>query len=121
MWNLVRTILIAFALAGFIGQTTAHATPNQVFQNTEAAAGMMDCAETMDMAGEKSGNPGDCCKDMTPDCMAKMGCAAIAAPMPPAPALERPFASRGTRFPVVDVVREGASPLPLKNPPKPLP
>jgi len=119
MWNVVRTLLFALAVAGFVGQSSAHATPFQVLESTGAMA-EMDCAEMMVMA-DKAGGPTSPCGKMTPECIAKMGCAAIAAPMPPAPALERPFASRGTRFPVIDVVREGASPLPLKNPPKPLP
>ena len=120
MWNIVRTLLFALAVAGFVGQSSAHATPVQVAPMTGTMM-EMDCAEMMVMADEAAGGAMIPCSKMTPDCIAKMGCAAIAAPMPPAPALERPFASRGTRFPVIDVVREGASPLPLKNPPKPLP
>ena len=117
MWNIVRTLLFALAVAGFVGQSSAHATPYQVF---EATGGMaeMDCAEMMVMADEPSGGPTAPCDEMTPDCIAKMGCAAVAAPMPPAPTVQRPSARRGMRFDAVDVVREGSGPLPLKNPPK---
>lgn len=117
MWNIVRTLLFALAVAGFVGQSSAHATPFQVF---EATGGMaeMDCAEMMMMADDPSDGPLSPCDEMTPDCIAKMGCAAIAAPMPPAPTMHRPSAPRGTRFDAFDVVREGVGPLPLKNPPK---
>ena len=120
MWNLLRTVLLVFALAGFFGQSTAHAMPIQLFHNAGVGAEAMDCAETMDMAGDTTGNPGDCCKDMTPECVAKMGCAAVASPMPPAPAIEHPLGSGAKSFAEVDVALEGAGPLPLKSPPKPL-
>ena len=117
MWNVVRTLLFALAVAGFVGQSSAHATPFQVF---EATAGMaeMDCAEMMVMADEPSGGAMNPCDEMTPECMAKMGCTVVAAPMPPAPALGHPSAPRQVRFDAVDVVRKGAGPLPLKAPPK---
>ena len=117
MWNIIRTLLFAFAVAGFIGQSSAHATPYQVFESTGSMA-EMDCAEMMVMADEPSGGAMSPCDEMTPDCIAKMGCAVVAAPMPQAPALEHPSAPRQVRFDAVDIVRNGAGPLPLKNPPK---
>lgn len=117
MWNFVRTLLFALAVAGFVGQSSAHATPYQVFESTGGMA-EMDCAEMMVLADERSGGPLSPCDEMTPECMAKMGCAAVAAPMPPAPAVQRPFAPQGIRFDTLNVVREGAGPLPLRNPPK---
>lgn len=119
MWNLVRTLLFALAMTGFVGQASAYATPFQTFEATDGMA-EMDCAEMMVMADEASGGALGPCSEMTPDCIAKMGCAAVAAPVPPASTLARPFAPRATRFTAVNVVREGAGPLPLKNPPKPL-
>ncbi|WP_291838546.1 hypothetical protein [Brevundimonas sp.] len=117
MWNVVRTLLFALAVAGFVGQSSAHATPFQVF---EATGGMteMDCAEMMVMADDSAGGAMSPCSEMTPDCIAKMGCTAVAAPMPRAPILERPFAARGVSFAAGDVVRDGSGPPPLKNPPK---
>lgn len=117
MWNFVRTLLFALAVAGFVGQSSAHATPYQVFESTGGMA-EMDCAEMMVVADEPSGGPLSPCDEMTPECMAKMGCATVAAPIPPAPAVQRPFAPRGIRFDTLNVVRESAGPLPLKNPPK---
>ncbi|MGV9005912.1 MAG: hypothetical protein ACOH1H_04145 [Brevundimonas sp.] len=119
MWNLVRTVLFALAMAGFVGQASAHATPFQTFEATGGAA-EMDCAEMMVMADEASGGAIDPCNEMTPDCIAKMGCAAVVVPVPSALTLARPFAPRAMKFTAVNVVREGAGPLPLKNPPKPL-
>lgn len=117
MWNIVRTLLFALALAGFFGQSAVYATPFQVFESTGGRAGM-DCTEMMAMADEPTGRPFEPCDEMTPGCIAKIGCAAVAAPMPPAATVPRPFAPRGIRFDMIDVVREGAGPLPLKNPPK---
>jgi hypothetical protein len=54
MWNLVRTLLFALAVAGFVGQSSAHATPFQVFEATGGMADM-DCAEMMVMADGPSG------------------------------------------------------------------
>lgn len=119
MWNLVRTLLFALAVAGFVGQSSAHATPFQVFEATGGMADM-DCAEMMVMADGPSGGATSPCDEMTPDCIAKMGCAAVASPMPPAPAFEHPLGSGATSFAEVDVALEGAGPLPLKSPPKPL-
>lgn len=117
MWNIVRTLLFALAVTGFVGQSSAHATPYQVFEATGSMA-EMDCADMMVMADEPSGGATSPCDEMTPDCIAKMGCAAVAAPIPLAPTVQRPFAPRGIRFDTVDIAREGAGPLPLKNPPK---
>lgn len=117
MWNFVRTLLFALAVAGFVGQSSAHATPFDVFESTGGTA-QMDCAEMMVMADEPSGGSMSPCDEMTPDCIAKMGCAAVAGPMPPVPAVQRPCARRAISFDIFDVVREGAGPLPLKNPPK---
>ena len=117
MWNLVRTLLFALAMAGFVGQSSAHATPFEAFEATGVMA-EMDCAEMMVMTDDTAGKGMAPCSEMTPDCIAKMGCAAVAAPLPPAPTVQRPSARRGIRFDAVDVVREGAGPLPHKNPPK---
>ena len=119
MWNFVRTLLFALAMAGFVGQSSAHATPFQAFEATGVMA-EMDCAEMMVMTDEAAGKEPAPCSEMTPDCIAKMGCAAVAAPVPPAPALSRPMAPSAMRFATANVVRKGAGPLPLKDPPKPL-
>lgn len=120
MWNFVRTLLFALAMASFVAQASAHATPFEAFEATGVMA-EMDCAEmimvTTDEAAGKATGP---CSNMTPDCIAKMGCAAVAAPVPPVPALSSPMAASAMQFTTANVVREGAGPLPLKNPPKPL-
>jgi hypothetical protein len=119
MWNAVRTLLFALAMFGFVGQTSAHATPFEVVQATGGMA-QTDCAEMMAMADQAAGKATGPCSEMTRDCIAKMGCAAVAAPVPPAPTLTQPVAPRAMTFATANVIREGAGPLPLKNPPKPL-
>ena len=118
MWNLVRTVLIVLALAGFFGQSTAHAMPVPVFHSAEVQAETMDCAEAMDMATDEAGGPGDCCKDMTPECVAKMGCAAVAAPLPPLVLIPPPVAPLLIAFVNLNITREGAGPAPLFSPPQ---
>jgi len=65
MWNLVRTLLFALAVAGFVGQSSAHATPFQVFEATGGMADM-DCAEMMVMAEQPSGGAMRPCNDLRP-------------------------------------------------------
>lgn len=118
MWHFVRTLLIALALAGFIGQATAHATPVQVFQAAGVMEGMEDCAEMAGMAGVETDRSGNPCENMTPECIAKMGCAAVAPPI-----LSRSTILRAVfRHPIVysrlDVSHEGVGPPPLVFPPK---
>lgn len=114
MWNLIRTLLVALALAGFIGQTSAHATPVQVFQAQDAASAMPGCAEAMQMAD----GMGDCSKGMTGDCMAKMGCTTFAPPIVPPFVLSQLIAKRPMVFTPVNETRTGHSPPPLHAPPK---
>lgn len=117
MWNIVRTLLFALAVAGFVGQSSAHATPFQVFESTGGMA-EMDCAEMMVIAEEPSGGAMNPCDEMTPNCIAKMGCAAVAAPMPSNLTIQRPVARRSIAFFRVNVSRDGAEPDPLHSPPK---
>ena len=117
MWNIVRILLFVLAVAGFVGQSSAYASPVLVLEATSDMS-EMDCAEMMVMADEDAGGALSPCSKMTPDCIAKIGSAAAVAPMSTEPTLERPFAPRAMRFSAIDVVREGAGPLPLKNPPK---
>ncbi len=118
MWNLLRTLLVALALAGFIGQTSAHATPVQVFQSQAAMSSMPGCDEAMRMADGQSGKMGDCSKGMAGDCMAKMGCTAVAPPIVPPFVLSRLIAPRSAAFASVNDTRVGDSPAPLYAPPK---
>ena len=110
-------LLLVGAVLGLLAQEAAFAAaPALPSAETASAAAMSDeCAEMMGIEKSQKSAP---CQGLTLDCIAKMGCAAVAAPMPPAPTVQRPSAPRGLRFAAVDVVREGAGPLPLKNPPK---
>ena len=69
-------LILAGALLGLFGQEAAFAqsTPANLTEYA-AAAGQMtpECAKMMELAkqGQQPGNP---CPEMTPDCVAKMGC-----------------------------------------------
>lgn len=119
MWKFVRTVLFAFALAGFAGQSMVDANPFPVFEATGGLAGM-DCAESMMMADGAIGGAINPCHEMAPECIAKLGCTAVVMLIPATATLVRPEEPRAIWFPAASIVREGASPLPLKNPPKPL-
>ena len=82
-------------------------------------AGMMDCPDQMEMSGEAKNSLPDCCKDMTADCIGKMGCATFAAPMPSETVIPRPAARGLIAYLRVSVSRVGAGPDPLHFPPKP--
>lgn len=118
MWNLIRSLLVALALAGFIGQTSAHATPVQVFQAQDAVSAMPGCAEAMPMADGMVGKMGDCSKGMTADCMVKMGCTTFAPPIVPPFVLSHLISPRPLVFAPVNETRVGHSPPPLYAPPK---
>lgn len=118
MWTAIRTLLLALALAGFIGQATAHATPIQVFQAAGVMDGMEDCAEMAGMAGVQTDRPGNPCENMTPECIANMGCAAVAPPILSRPAIPCAVFRHPIVYLRLDVFREGVGPPPLVFPPK---
>ncbi len=83
-------LLLMGALLGLMGQEAAFARGIPVEQTAQSAAavqtsaGLMsaDCAETMGLAKQKP-QPDKPCQGMTPDCVAKMGCAVAVALIPP--------------------------------------
>lgn len=116
MWNLVRTMIIALAFVGFIGQSTARATPLPVVVDTIEMSS--DCAEMMmDSAGsaDLGGTP---CEDMTPDCIAKMGCTAVSPVLAPEPAALHPLPGPSLSYNPVTTRLDGTAPSPLRDPPK---
>ena len=127
MWNLLRCLIVAFALVGFIGQTTARAMPMTMDVVSEAAAqtgtAMMDCADMPGMADMAKAPPSPFkspCKGMTADCIGKMGCATTATPLPAALSLAGSVVYAAVRFADIDQKHEGvAAQLPF-HPPKAL-
>ena len=129
MWNLIRCLVVMLALAGFVGQTTARATPMMMDQtastSTQAAPAMMNCADMPGMSDmAKAAAPASPtkapCKGMTHDCIGKMGCSTFASPLPAALGVAVPVAYALVTFANVDQTREGvATPLPY-HPPKQL-
>ena len=130
MWTLIRTLLVALALTGFIGQSAAHATPSAAMAPSRAtvpAAAMdmsdccPDCPETGAPASDPASKSKAPCQDMSPACLAKMGCAAAAAiPLPTSAVLKTPIrTSRLAGARPADTDRDGAGPPPLQGPPKP--
>ena len=130
MWTLIRTLLVALALTGFIGQSTAHATPSAAMAPSmamapAAAMDMSDCCPDCPETGAPASDPASKskapCQDMSPACLAKMGCAAAAAiPLPTSAVLKTPIrTSRLAGVRPADTDRDGAGPPPLQGPPKP--
>ena len=78
-------LLLMGALLGLMGQEAAFARvmPVATAESTVAASQMSaDCAEMMGLAQQKP-QPDKPCQGMTPDCVAKMGCAVAVALIPP--------------------------------------
>lgn len=78
-------LLLFGALLGLVGQEAAFARVMPVEKATQSVAATQtsaECAEMMGLAKQKpqSGKP---CQGMTPDCVAKMGCAVVVALIPP--------------------------------------
>ena len=116
MWNLIRAAIIALAFVGFLGQTTARATPLPVV--ADAVEMSSDCAEMMvDQAGASDRDQMPC-KDMTPECVVKMGCTAISPVLAPDSAVSRQFAGPGLSYSPITSRLDGMAPPPLRGPPK---
>lgn len=129
MWHLIRIMVVALAVVGFVGQTTARAMPMMMAPASAsvAAATMakMDCADMPGMADiakapvSKDASKPVPCKGMTPDCMGKMGCATVAPPVPDVASLPHSVSYEGVTFAVLDLTREGVGAWPLYDPPRP--
>jgi hypothetical protein len=80
-------LLLMAALLGLVGQEAAFARAMPVEktgQSVAAAPMSADCAEMMGLATQEP-QPDKPCQGMTPDCIAKMGCAVAVALLPDAP------------------------------------
>lgn len=78
-------LLLLGALIGLMGQEAAfaQALPSQPTEQAAAAAPMsVECAQMMELTKQQP-EPGKPCQGMTPDCVAKMGCAVPVALLPP--------------------------------------
>jgi hypothetical protein len=77
--------LLLGVLLGLLGQEAAfaHVMPVEKIEQTATAAQMnADCAEMMGLT-KQAPQPEKPCQGMTPDCIAKMGCAVPLALIPP--------------------------------------
>lgn len=82
-------IMLVGALVGLLGQETAFANSMPLTwanQNTDAGAMDPGCAEMMGVA--QPDKPEKPCEGMTPECVAKMGCAVPVALVPLLPITE---------------------------------
>lgn len=109
-------LLLMGALFGLLGQVAAfaHVLPAEKSEQTAAAAPMSaECAEMMGLVKQKP-KPEKPCQGMTPDCIAKMGCAVAVALLPDAPIdLAIRSATGGlAQIPVVRLVGRSLTPEP---------
>lgn len=116
MWNFVRTIIIALAFAGFLGQSMARATPFPAAARTVEMSA--DCAEMMVDPARAADHGRMPCDDMTPDCIAKMGCTAVSPVLTLGFTLFRPLAGPGLSYSQATTRLDGTEPPPLRAPPK---
>ncbi|MFC0589527.1 hypothetical protein ACFFF7_08895 [Novosphingobium aquiterrae] len=109
-------LLLLGALLGLLGQEAAfaHVMPVAKVEQTVAASQMSaECAEMMGLAKQKP-QPEKPCQGMTPDCIAKMGCAVPVALLPPlAPGVAREFrAATPPQMPVAPLDGRNTGPEP---------
>lgn len=109
-------LMLVGALLGLLSQEAAfaHVTPVAKAEQTVAASQMSpECAEMMGLAKQKP-QPEKPCQGMTPDCIAKMGCALPLALLPPlAPGVSQKFrAAIPPQMPVSPLVGRDTGPEP---------
>jgi hypothetical protein len=130
MWSFLRLIVVTLALVGFVGQTTARAMPmTPKASPAMATMSMMDCADMPGMAdtmaaqdaahdaGKTKPPPQTPCKNMTPDCIAKMGCSVVVTLPPAAFALASTARYADVAFQVAERDHDGLDPSPPFIPP----
>lgn len=96
--------LLMGALLGLLGQEAAfaHVMPVEKAEQTATVAQMSaDCAEMMGLA-KQAPQPEKPCQGLTPDCIAKMGCAVPVA-LIPSVAIGEPLEFRGRAPPLASV------------------
>lgn len=109
-------LILVGALLGLLGQEAAIARviPVAKAEQTVAASQMSpECAEMMRLAKQKP-QPEKPCQGMTPDCIAKMGCALPLALLPPlAPGVSQEFrVAIPPQMPVAPLVGRDIGPEP---------
>lgn len=109
-------LLLVGALLGLLGQEAAfaHVMPVKIADQAAAAAPMSpECAEMMELVKQEQ-HPDRPCDGMTPDCIAKMGCAVPLAIIPPlAFAASRQFrAVAPPQMPVAPLIGRDTGPEP---------
>lgn len=116
MWSLLRIVIISLAFAGFLGQAEARATPVSV---ESLAQDMAHCAEMVmgptDAAPTEKQPP---CRDMTADCIAKMGCTMVSPVFSSEPSLDRPVSGPSPSYGGVAVRLTEFVTAPPRTPPK---
>ncbi len=100
-------VLLLAAMLGLLGQEAvfARAMPIEQTEQMVAAPEMSaECAEMMGLTKPQPQHDRQPCKGMTPDCIAKMGCAVPLALIPPA-LIAPPIQLHATTPPQTPVVR----------------
>ena len=89
VWTTLRSLLVVLAVAGLFGQTTVRAMPMQALaaEASSEVAAADHCAQMAEAAAEPATQPDGPCKQMTPECIGKMGCA-VAVMEPPQRAVD---------------------------------
>lgn len=109
--------MLAGALLGLLGQEAAfaHVMPVAKAEQVATPAGPMsaDCAEMMGLA-KQAQQPEKPCQGMTPDCIAKMGCAVPLALIPPLAFATAPLfrAAAPPQMPVAPLIGRDTGPEP---------
>ncbi|WP_339913768.1 hypothetical protein [uncultured Brevundimonas sp.] len=110
---MLRILILSLAFVGFIGQTTARATP------FSAAPDMPDCVQMTMGAMDDASAPGQApCKHTKADCLAKMGCTVVSPVFSFGPTIERPVSGLTPTYDGMTGRLVGLTTLPPRDPPK---
>lgn len=83
MWGLIRIVILALALAGLVGQATANVSSFPMNAVAADMSDMADCAHMTTGQGDRAVVPHQVpCKDMMPECLAKVGSIALSPVLP---------------------------------------
>jgi hypothetical protein len=118
MWSLLRILIVSLAFVGFVAQSEARATA--IFMTpAEAPAEMKDCPDMGMISADAAPRPQKApCKELTADCIAKMGCGLVSPVLAISPSIDRPAPTLSLAYRSVSHPLAGLLPSPPRDPPK---
>lgn len=119
MWSLIRIVILALALAGLVGQATANASSFPMNAVAADMSDMADCSHMTSGQGDRASVPHQVpCKDMMPECIARVGSVALLPVLPTGSPLTPPPPVIAPAYRVVIDCLAGIVTAPPRAPPR---